>query len=129
MTPGPGSTPLVMTPADRATLERWSRMRTAPQRTVLRCRIVLMLGDGVSAREVARRLGVSRQTVDLWRKRYLEEGPYTLLHDRPGRGRPASSEPSECAVASEHPSGAERSRRAVRLPRGRGRRERRAGSK
>ena len=127
MTPGPGSTPLVMTPADRATLERWSRMRTAPQRTVLRCRIVLMLGDGVSAREVARRLGVSRHTVDLWRKRYLEEGRDTLLHDRPGRGRPVSSEPSECAVAWEHNSRAERSRPAERLRRAARERKRKEG--
>ena len=129
MTPGPGSTPLVMTPTDRAVLERWSRMRTASLRTVIRCRIVLLLGDGLSAREVARRLGVSRHTVDLWRKRYLAEGPYTLLHDRPGRGRPGSSEPMDFAAASEHPSRAERSRRVKRLSADRARAARRNGGR
>jgi transposase len=74
--------------ADRATLERWVRTPTMPQRVVLRSRMVLLLlVEGLSAREVARRLDVSRHTVDLWRKRYLEEGCKSLTHDRPGRGR------------------------------------------
>lgn len=72
---------------DRDRLERWVRARTAPQRTALRSRIVLMLSEGLSAREVARRLAVSRHTVGLWRKRYMEEGYPALLTDRPGRGR------------------------------------------
>jgi len=65
-------------------------MPTAPQRLVLRSRIVLLLADGCPAREVARRLGVSRPTVALWRRRYAEEGPEALTHDRPGRGRKPS---------------------------------------
>jgi transposase len=76
---------------DRATLERRVRARTAAQRTVLRSRIVLLLGDGISAREAARRLGVSRHTVDLWRKRFVLEGCDALTHDHPGRGRKRSS--------------------------------------
>jgi transposase len=72
---------------DRPTLEAWIRARTTPQRVVLRSRVVLLLAEGMSAREVARRLGVSRHTVDLWRKRYLAEGCETLTRDRPGRGR------------------------------------------
>ena len=72
---------------DRQTLERWIRMPTAPQRLVLRSRIVLMLADGCPAREVARRLGVSRPTVALWRRRYAAEGCAALTRDRPGRGR------------------------------------------
>jgi DNA-directed RNA polymerase specialized sigma24 family protein len=75
---------------DRATLERWIRGRTTPQRLVLRSRVVLLLAGGLSAREVGRQLGVSRHTVDLWRKRYLEEGCDTLTRDRPGRGRKRS---------------------------------------
>ncbi len=76
---------------DRITLERWIRAPTTPQRTVLRSRIVLLLGDGFSAREVARRLGVSRHTVDLWRSRFHAEGRDALTRDRPGRGRRAAS--------------------------------------
>jgi transposase len=79
--------PSLLEPEDRATLEAWIRGRTTPQRTVVRSRIVLLLDDGHSAREVARRLGVSRHTVDLWRARYRQEGRDTLTRDRPGRGR------------------------------------------
>jgi len=76
---------------DRATLQRWVRARTTPQRVVLRSRVVLLLADGLSARAVARRLEVSRHTVDLWRRRYLAESCDSLTHDRPGRGRKRST--------------------------------------
>jgi transposase len=77
---------------DRTTLEAWLRAPTTSQRTVLRSRLILLLGDGLSARAVARQIGVSRHTVDLWRERYLKEGCSTLTRDRPGRGRrPAAS--------------------------------------
>ena len=77
--------------SDRVTLETWIRAPTTAQRTVLRSRIVLLLGDGLSAREVARRLDISRHTVDLWRARFRAEGCDVLTRDRPGRGRrPAS---------------------------------------
>ena len=79
--------------------------------------MVLLLGDGLSAREVARRLGVSRHTVDLWRTRYLEEGRETVLRDKPGRGRRSVNPSADCAIACEHISGAEISRLAERLPR------------
>jgi transposase len=52
--------------------------------------VVLLLAEGLSAREVGRRLGVSRHTVDLWRTRYMAEGCDSLAHDRPGRGRKRS---------------------------------------
>jgi transposase len=71
----------------RATLEAWVRAKTTPQRTALRSRIVLLLDEGHSAREVARRLGISRHTVDLWRARFTQEGCESLTRDRPGRGR------------------------------------------
>ena len=68
------------------------RAPTTLQRTVLRSRIVLLLSEGLPAREVARRLRVSRHTVGLWRRRYLEEGCDALTRDRPGRGRKKSDE-------------------------------------
>jgi DNA-directed RNA polymerase specialized sigma24 family protein len=72
---------------DRALLERWVRASTTSQRTAMRSAIVLLLGEGLSGREVARRMGVSRHTVDLWRVRYMSEGCEALRRDRPGRGR------------------------------------------
>ena len=78
------------TDVDLTMLERWVRAPTTQQRVVLRSRMVLLLAEGLSARRVAQLLGVSRHTVDLWRKRYLEEGCDSLTHDRPGRGRKPS---------------------------------------
>jgi transposase-like protein len=101
--------PLVLAPLDRATITRWVRGRTTPQRTVLRGRIVLMLADGLSGREVARQLGIARHTVDLWRTRFREEGPESLLRDRPGRGRRARLRPEQ-PIACERPSAADISR-------------------
>jgi transposase len=86
--------------ADRATLERWVRAPTTPQRIVLRSRMVLLLSEGLSAREVARRLRVSRHTVDLWRKRYQVEGCEALTYDRPGRGRKSQQPPEPSSFQS-----------------------------
>jgi transposase len=78
---------LELRPRDRLTLEHWVRARTTPQRLALRSRIVLALAEGLSARAVARKLGISRHTVALWRARYMKEGCEALTRDKPGRGR------------------------------------------
>jgi transposase len=68
-------------------LEGW--VNTAPQtRLKRRSRIILLLAEGLSQAAVAAKLGVSRRTVAIWRRRFVEDGPTTLQHDRPGRGRP-----------------------------------------
>jgi hypothetical protein len=103
----PKAARFVIDALDRATLEGWVRRRTTPQRTVLRSRIVLLLADGLSSREVARRLDVSRHTVDLWRRRFLAEGCDTLLRDRPGRGRRSSSTAHDLAIACDQVTSAE----------------------
>jgi DNA-binding NarL/FixJ family response regulator len=72
---------------ERMLLRRWVRMPTAPQRVVTRSRIVLLLAEGRSTREVARVVGVSRPTVSLWHRRFIEGGCAALERDRPGRGR------------------------------------------
>jgi Homeodomain-like domain/IclR helix-turn-helix domain len=74
-------------PEHRAILEKWIRTRTAPQRLVLRSRIVLLAAEGLSDLAVGKRLRVTRQTVRLWRRRFETGGPPTLVRDAPGRGR------------------------------------------
>jgi transposase len=76
-------------PAVRGVLQLWVRAPTTPQRVVLRSRIILLLLEGLSTRKAASRLGVSRTTVELWTKRFAENGVNTLLRDAPGRGRHA----------------------------------------
>jgi DNA-binding CsgD family transcriptional regulator len=79
--------PVRLSDGDRRVLERWIRGQTTAQRVVLRSRIVLLVAGGMSSREAARRLGVSRHTVDLWRTRFAQGGCDALTFDKPGRGR------------------------------------------
>jgi len=78
---------LAVGPADRAALVRLSRSHTVAHRVVRRARIVLMGVDGHPCAQIAAQLHVSRPTVRLWCRRYLEGGIEALLRDRPGRGR------------------------------------------
>jgi Homeodomain-like domain len=60
--------------AERAELESLSRRATAPHRTVLRARIVLLADGGSGNCEIGRRLGVCADTARKWRRRYCEKG-------------------------------------------------------
>ena len=50
-----------------------------------RYRAVLEVLDGVAVTDVARRYGVSRQTVHVWLRRYASDGGLANLADRPPR--------------------------------------------
>ena len=73
--------------AERAELESLSRRATAPHRTVLRARIVLLAAVGAGNSEIARRLGTCADTARKWRRRYCEKGLEGLA-DAPRAGRP-----------------------------------------
>lgn len=70
---------------DRVVLRQWAA--TCHGDRERRARIVLLAGQGMSNREIARRLGVSRPTVITWRQRYATAG-LAGLSDRPRPGRP-----------------------------------------
>jgi len=91
--PFPSALEIELSDDQREHLEKTVRKQTAPQRAVVRARIVLLAADGVSNHEIARRLGCSRYTVWQWRKRFFEEG-LDGLADRPRPGRPRSFSPS-----------------------------------
>jgi len=74
---------LPMTDEQRVTLETWVKARTTPQRTVMRARICLMAADGASNSALARRLGISRATVILWRSRFKAQGCPGISSDAP----------------------------------------------
>jgi len=69
-------------------LEAVLRKATAPQRLVRRASIVLELAAGTSIVGTARKLGVGREQVALWRDRFLELGIAGLEKDRPRPGKP-----------------------------------------
>jgi winged helix-turn helix protein len=81
---------VTITPEQRAVLESWMRRRTSPYRLVIRSRIVLLASQGMSDRTIAHRLEIARQTVRLWRRRFLVGGTDALISDAPGRGRKAA---------------------------------------
>ena len=91
--------PIILSPAERSTLDTWGRARSLPRRWVERARIVQMAADGAQNQQIARRLGISRPTVQLWRQQFLALRLEGLKKDapRPGR-RPRISEAKICAV-------------------------------
>lgn len=80
--------PINLDHEQRSDLTAVARSRTLPHQLVQRAQIVLACADGEAGAAIARRLGVNKNTVGKWRKRYAELG-IEGLHDelRPGRPR------------------------------------------
>ena len=58
----------------REELERWAQSRALPAGDVFRARLILSLADGLSYREIARKLGASAPTVSKWKSRFEQSG-------------------------------------------------------
>jgi len=68
-------------------LDGWARSRSLPVRQVQRAQIIQLAARGVESQEIARRLGISRPTVQLWRQRFLSLRLAGLEKDAPRPGR------------------------------------------
>lgn len=79
---------VILSVEDRLHLERLVRKGTAQLRLVRRASIILELATGSSITGVARKLGIHREQVAVWRGRYLEGGTVALEKDRPRPGKP-----------------------------------------
>ena len=124
--PGPRAAAILVSPMQQAMLERLQRRQTADQRLVRRAAILLALAADPCVGAVARRLGLTRLTVRLWRDRWREATPalqqaepdqaspqqlLALIHDLLGDddrpGTPATFTPEQIvqvvAVACEPP--------------------------
>jgi len=77
---------IALGPSDQAQLEQWESAQGTPQQVAIRCRIVLMALAGEQNQEIAARLGISRPTVNLWRKRVRDVGIGEVWEIAPGRG-------------------------------------------
>ena len=72
---GPRPPEVTLSPRHRALLERLARRATSPQRLVRRVAIILAASDGGNNEQLAQRLGLARETVQIWRARWLAAGP------------------------------------------------------
>lgn len=75
-----------LSPEQRVLLESRARRYSSPYREVIRARIILLAAEGLTNEEIAHRLGVPRQLVTKWRKRFAEDGLAGLV-DRPRQRR------------------------------------------
>lgn len=76
------ATAIVLTPGERAELERRVRARTSTQQAARRAGIVLRAAAGMESRAIAAELGVARGTVRHWRDRFARDRLDGLV-DRP----------------------------------------------
>lgn len=70
---GPKPTPLTLSARHQAILERLTRRHTSPQSLVRRAQIVLAAAQGANNSQIAERLDLHRETVRIWRERWLGE--------------------------------------------------------
>src|SRR6266566_2211419 len=78
---------IALSTVERQKIQQWIAAYGTPQQVALRCRIVLGAAAGEADSAISRRLSVNRNTVILWRKRFVESGLDGLWDVAPGRGR------------------------------------------
>jgi len=76
-----------LTRSERAKLQRLVSGRRTEVRVVARARIILAAAGRLENREIAEKLGVTRETVGRWRSRYAENGLVGIAKDLPRGGR------------------------------------------
>lgn len=91
----PRSSPYVieLSPREREVLEARARKYTSAYRDVVRAKAILLAAEGRENKEIAELVGLPRQVVSKWRKRFFEER-LAGLEDRPRGGRPSVFPPS-----------------------------------
>src|SRR3990172_5038997 len=91
---------LTLAPPERRTLERWARRPKTAQALAQRARIVLACAVGGLNSAIARKLGVTPQTVGKWRTRFQADRLDGLLDEpRPGAPRRILDEDVERVLA------------------------------
>jgi putative transposase len=70
---GPQPIPLVLSARQQATLEQLIRRHTSPQALVRRAQIILAAAHGANNSQIAQRFNLHRETVRIWRERWLSE--------------------------------------------------------
>ena len=74
--------PISLSEQQRGYLEYILRKRNSPQAIVLRAKIILLAADGKSLSASARELKCNRETVTLWRKRWIDCSDDASIEER-----------------------------------------------
>ena len=77
-----------LTDEDREYLNQFIRHGKAPARSLARARVLLMVDEGYSNKEIVDILKISRPTVNQIRKRYCQEGLDSAINEKPRSGAP-----------------------------------------
>jgi transposase len=77
----------------REELERWAQSRALPAGDVFRARLIVALADGLTYREIERKLGASAPTVVKWKSRFEQAGIAGLQGQHQG-SRPRTATPA-----------------------------------
>ena len=83
------ATPISLSDDDRSYLKSILQKGTVETRVHRRAKILLLKSDGMADGAIADKLDISRPTVKLCLKKYMESGVKTALEDSKGRGRKA----------------------------------------
>ncbi len=94
--PGPKPLSISLTDIERQGLEKLVKRHKMSQQKVQRGRIILLAAAGKNNQEIAKELEITRDTVRLWRQRWLDLQPISLddlsveerLEDLPRPGKP-----------------------------------------
>lgn len=78
---------IMFTPQEEATINRWSQGKSFPLRLIQRAQIIQLAAQGIFNHDIAKRLNISRPTVQLWRERFLAFRLSGLEKDAPRPGR------------------------------------------
>jgi transposase len=108
--PGPKPPAVSRSEEERHALHTLIRAHKTPQHLSVRAQVILLLAEGLTAPDVARRLGTTRTTVRRWRRHWLKRQGCAVpkrLQDAPRPGAPATFSAEQwcqiIAVACEPP--------------------------
>src|SRR5215467_9550509 len=82
---------LHLTPTERGELHAFLRKRNLPASVAQRMRIVLLLDEGSSYRDIEEKIGAPASTVSRWTQRYQQDGVLGVATVHPGQ--PADLKP------------------------------------
>ena len=104
--PGPQPPAVPLSEAERHALHTLIRAHKTPQHLSCRAHVILLLAEGLTAPDVARRLGTTRTTVRRWRRHWLKRPGCAVperLQDAPRPGAPATVSAEQWARSSPWP--------------------------